>query len=94
MDKNASQTPLDKTGLTVIRQDEKLDTNAKLVILKKIGYKPQILLPPPQEKYIKTKKNKCFFDQTNDHTFFIGRIAGNHWLDHGAEWVEPGRYLC
>ncbi len=57
MDNNASQTPLDNTNLTVIRKDEKEDTNAKLVVLKKIGYKPQILLPPPQEKYIKTKKH-------------------------------------
>lgn len=57
MEKNASQTPLDKTNFTVIRKDGKEDTNAKLVALKKIGYKPQILLPPPQEKYIKTKKH-------------------------------------
>ncbi|MGZ5135565.1 MAG: hypothetical protein ACXWWD_13130 [Chitinophagaceae bacterium] len=57
MKKNPSQTPVDKTNLTVIRKDETEDPNPKLVVLKKIGYKPQILLPPPLEKYIKTKKH-------------------------------------
>lgn len=56
MDKNASQTSLEKTNLSIIRKEDKEDANAKLVVLKKIGYKPQILLPPPQEKYIKAKK--------------------------------------
>lgn len=57
MEKNATQARVEKTNLTVIKKNEIEEATAKLVAIKKIGYYPQLLLPPPQEKYIKTKKH-------------------------------------
>ena len=47
----------ERPSFTVIRKDKQEVQPAKMVPLKKIAYKALLLLPPPQEKYIKARKH-------------------------------------
>lgn len=49
--------------LTVVRKAKNaknVSNTAKVVFLKIMNHKPVILLPPPQEQYIKAKKHDFF----------------------------------
>lgn len=57
MKENQHATPPEKPNFTIIRKGAKELKPAKMVSFKRIGYRAQLLLPPPQEKYIKAKKH-------------------------------------
>ncbi len=47
----------ERPNFTIIRKDKEEPQPAKMVSLKKADDKPQLLLPPPPEKYIKARKH-------------------------------------
>jgi len=57
MNKDKSQTPFEKSSLSIVKKDEQEIKPTKLIPIKKISKKSEILLPPAGEKYIKVKKH-------------------------------------
>jgi hypothetical protein len=57
MKENQTAIPLQKPNFTIIRKGTEESKPAKMVSFKRIGYRAQLLLPPPQEKYIKAKEH-------------------------------------
>ena len=57
MNKNKSQVHPEKPNLSVIKKNEEEVKPTKLIPIKKISKKSEILLPPAEEKYIKVKKH-------------------------------------
>jgi len=57
MKENQTATPLKKPNFTIVRKGNEETKPAKMVSLKRIGYRSPLLLPPAQEKYIKAKKH-------------------------------------
>jgi hypothetical protein len=54
MEEKQIAMPVEKIRLTVVRK-EKEEKQVSTVEFKKIEYKVKLLLPPPQENYIKPK---------------------------------------
>jgi len=57
MKENQTLIIAERPNFTIIRKDKPEVQPAKMVIIKKIAYKSSLLLPPPQEKYIKPKEH-------------------------------------
>ena len=57
MNKNKPLDHFKKPNLSVIKKDEEQVKPPKLIPIKKISKKSEILLPPQEEKYIKVKKH-------------------------------------
>ena len=57
MTEHKPQTFPEKSSLTLIKKEDAEKIHAKLINIKKMGQKAEIMLPPQQEKYIKVKKH-------------------------------------
>lgn len=57
MNIHTPETRLEKPSLTIVKKEDADKLNARLITIKKIEKKPEILLPPQEEKYIKAKKH-------------------------------------
>jgi hypothetical protein len=57
MVQNSTSPKMRVTNLSVIRKSEKEHSDAKVIPIKKEDKKNQVMLPPPQEQYIKAKKH-------------------------------------
>ena len=57
MNKNKPQRRLEKLNLSIIKKEEEEIKQTKLIPIKKASKRPEILLPPAEEKYIKVKKH-------------------------------------
>ncbi len=57
MNSNTPETRLEKPSLTIVKKEDADKLHARLITIKKMEKKSEILLPPPEEKYIKVKKH-------------------------------------
>lgn len=57
MNDNKPQPYLEPSNLTLIKKEDAEKMHAKLINIKKIEQKAEIMLPPQPEKYIKAKKH-------------------------------------
>ena len=57
MEKNQIPVRPEESKLTVVKKYKVEEHPAKMITLKRIEHKPQLLLPPPEQSYIKPKKH-------------------------------------
>lgn len=57
MNINTPEVPFEKSNLTIVKKEEENNLSPKVVTIKKVKKKAEILLPAPAEKYIKVKKH-------------------------------------
>lgn len=57
MSTNTPEIRLEKPNLTIVKKEDADKLHARLINLKKMEKKSEILLPPQEEKYIKVKKH-------------------------------------